>query len=128
MGKFRIILPIPEEFRGYANYTIIHVHAGEVSTLADLDDNPDTITIEVDKFSTFVLLADENAVVEEVEDDPVIETPEEKPEENQPEIELEQSEKPEEKPEEPEEKLNLFQRIWRAICNFFKKLFGKKNK
>ena len=27
---------------------------------------------------------------------------------------------------EPEQKLNFFQRIWRAISNFFKKLFGKK--
>ena len=30
--------------------------------------------------------------------------------------------------EEPEEKLNFFQRIWRAIVNFFKNLFGKKKK
>ena len=36
--------------------------------------------------------------------------------------------KPEDKPsdDEPEEKLNFFQKIWRAILNFFKKLFGKK--
>ena len=31
-----------------------------------------------------------------------------------------------EAPEEPEN-LNLFQRIIKAILNFFKKLFGKKN-
>ena len=30
--------------------------------------------------------------------------------------------------DEPEEKLNFFQRIWRAIVNFFKNLFGKKKK
>ena len=58
-GKFRITLPIPQEFRGYVSYSIVHVHNGEVTTLVDLDDNPDTITIEVDKFSTFALLGSE---------------------------------------------------------------------
>ena len=63
MGKFRITLPIPEEYRGYNNYSIIHVHEGNIYTLIDLDDNPDTITIEVDKFSTFVLVGNTEEVV-----------------------------------------------------------------
>ena len=63
MGKFRITLPIPEEYRGYNNYSIIHVHEGNIYTLIDLDDNPDTITIEVDKFSTFVLVGNTEEIV-----------------------------------------------------------------
>ena len=55
MGKFRITLEIPEEYRGQKHYSLVHVHCGEVTVLADLDDNPDTITVEIDKFSTFAL-------------------------------------------------------------------------
>ncbi|MBE6679362.1 MAG: hypothetical protein E7598_02440 [Ruminococcaceae bacterium] len=71
-GKFRVTLDIPEEYRGYKNYTILHEHYGEVVTLVDLDDNPDTITFEVDKFSTFVLAASNEDTIEDVsEDEPV---------------------------------------------------------
>ncbi len=56
-GKFRITMRIPEEYRGFKHYSIMHVHKGEVVTLTDLDDDPDTITFEVDKFSTFALAA-----------------------------------------------------------------------
>ena len=69
-GKFRITIPIPADQRGYSTYTMVHVHNGEVSVLADLDDDPNTITIEVDKFSTFVLVADEVAFSESVPYDP----------------------------------------------------------
>ena len=65
MGKFRITLDIPEEYRGYARYTLIHVHFGEVVVLADLDDNPDTITVEVDRFSTFALATSNEEVIDE---------------------------------------------------------------
>jgi hypothetical protein len=34
---------------------------------------------------------------------------------------------PEPPTEEPEEKLNFFQRIWKAIVEFFRRLFGKKD-
>lgn len=50
-----VTIEIPEEFKGYKDYSIIHMHYGEAKTLVDLDDNPDTITFEVDKFSTFAL-------------------------------------------------------------------------
>ena len=69
MGKFRITLPIPEEFRGYNNYSIIHVHEGNIYTLADLDNDPNTITIEVDKFSTFVLLGNTEEIAHECDYD-----------------------------------------------------------
>ena len=57
MGKFRITLTIPEEYRGRKHYSFLHVHCGEVVTLVDLDDDPNTVTFEVDKFSTFALVA-----------------------------------------------------------------------
>ncbi len=68
MGKFRITLPIPEEYRGYKNYSVIHNHCGEIVTLTDLDDDPNTITIEIDEFSTFVLAATDNELVLEEDD------------------------------------------------------------
>lgn len=54
-GKFRITMPIPEEHRGHKHYAMVHIHEGETTVLTDLDDNPDTITFEVERFSTFVL-------------------------------------------------------------------------
>lgn len=63
-GAFRITLPIPEEYRGHKHYSVIHVHNGVPVTLADLDDDPDTITIEVDGFSTFVLTATDTELTE----------------------------------------------------------------
>lgn len=61
-GKFRITLPIPEEHRGYKHYSVIHVHHGKPVTLTDLDDDPNTVTFEVDQFSTFVLSASNTAL------------------------------------------------------------------
>ena len=79
MGKFRITLVIPEEYRGYNTYSLLHVHCGEVVTLTDLDDNPDTITVEIDKFSTFALVTSEDkfideSVTEDTEVDPEVES------------------------------------------------------
>lgn len=54
-GKFRITMEIPEEYRGHKHYSFLHVHCGEVVELTDLDDDPNTVTFEVDKFSTFAL-------------------------------------------------------------------------
>ena len=62
MGKFRITMEIPEEYRGYKHYNLVHVHHGEVVTLTDLDDNPNTVTFEVDKFSTFALTATDESL------------------------------------------------------------------
>ena len=65
-GKFRITVTIPEEYRGHAQYTMLHEHHGEVVTLADLDDDPNTITVEVDRFSTFALTATDESNIGEV--------------------------------------------------------------
>ena len=66
-GKLRITMPIPEEYRGHKHYSILHVHEGEPVILTDLDNDPDTVTFEVDKFSVFILLeTDEEAIDESV--------------------------------------------------------------
>lgn len=57
MGKFRVTITLPEEYRGYKHYSFVHVHCGEIMALVDLDDDPDTVTFEVDRFSTFALAA-----------------------------------------------------------------------
>ena len=67
-GKLRITLQIPEEYRGYKHYTVVHEHCGDVVTLTDLDNDPDTVTFEVKKFSTFVLTGT-NISLTEIEDE-----------------------------------------------------------
>ena len=64
-GKFRITIVIPEEYRGHKHYSLVHVHCGEVVTLVDLDDNPDTITVEIDRFSTFGLTTSDTELIDE---------------------------------------------------------------
>ncbi|MBE7025447.1 MAG: hypothetical protein E7408_05275 [Ruminococcaceae bacterium] len=54
-GKLRITMEIPEEYKGHTHYTFVHMHNGIPQTLVDLDDDPNTVTFEVDKFSTFAL-------------------------------------------------------------------------
>jgi len=56
-GELRVTMPIPEGYLGHKHYSLIHVHNGETVTLTDLDEDPATITFEVDAFSTFVLAA-----------------------------------------------------------------------
>lgn len=49
-----VTLNIPEEHRkNNKDYYILRNHNGEVDILADLDDNPDTITFKTDKFSQY---------------------------------------------------------------------------
>ena len=67
-GKLRITMNIPEEYRGHKHYSFIHMHKGEAVTLVDLDDNPDTVTFEIDKFSTFALAYSDVELVGEVEE------------------------------------------------------------
>lgn len=66
-GKLRITLDIPAEYRGHKHYSFVHVHNGEVITLTDLDDNPYTVTFEIDRFSTFALCFTDEALTEENE-------------------------------------------------------------
>lgn len=58
-GKIRITMPIPEEYRGHKHYSFVHMHNGIPTTLVDLDDDPNTITFETDRFSTFALMFDD---------------------------------------------------------------------
>lgn len=53
--KVRITITIPEEHRGKDKYSIIHIHNGVSTILEDIDSNPNTITFETDKFSTFAI-------------------------------------------------------------------------
>ncbi|MBO5135943.1 MAG: leucine-rich repeat protein [Clostridia bacterium] len=66
-GKLRITMEIPEEYRGHTHYSFIHMHKGEAVTLVDLDDDPNTVTFEIDKFSTFALAYSDTELVGEVE-------------------------------------------------------------
>lgn len=54
-GKLRVTLEIPPEYRGHKNYSFVHMHNGVATTLVDLDDDPNTVTFEIDRFSTFAL-------------------------------------------------------------------------
>lgn len=67
-GKLRITMDIPENMRGHKHYTFIHMHKGEAVTLVDLDDNPNTVTFEIDKFSTFALAYSDEDILGEIED------------------------------------------------------------
>ncbi len=75
-GKVRITMEIPEEYRGHKHYHFVHVHNGEPMTLVDLDDDPDTITFEIDRFSTFALTyTDEELAIDgEIEEENVVAT------------------------------------------------------
>ena len=66
-GKLRITMEIPQEYRGHKNYSFVHMHNGEPVTLVDLDDDPDTVTFEVDKFSTFALTYSDVELTEDTE-------------------------------------------------------------
>ena len=52
----RIVLEIPENLRAKDRaFSILRMHEGVVTALPDLDDDPNTITIETDCFSTYAL-------------------------------------------------------------------------
>ncbi len=67
-GKLRITMDIPEEYRGHKHYSFIHMHKGEAVTLVDLDNNPNTVTFEIDKFSTFALAYSDVELIGEIEE------------------------------------------------------------
>ena len=62
--KIRITIAVPEGLKaleGVQEYAVIRVHNGEVSILPDLDEDADTITIETDRFSTYVIVYQDGA-------------------------------------------------------------------
>lgn len=56
-----ITITIPENIKGDANraFAILRVHDEEIVILEDQDTDPDTITIETDRFSTYVIICQE---------------------------------------------------------------------
>ncbi|MDE7194028.1 MAG: hypothetical protein K2O14_08670, partial [Oscillospiraceae bacterium] len=54
-APIKITFEIPEGLRGKAEYSVIRVHGGTATVLRDLDSDPNTVTIETDKFSTYAL-------------------------------------------------------------------------
>lgn len=58
-GKVKITLGLPEEYKDHKNYYMLHVHNGHLSTLSDIDNDPDTVTFETDKFSKFAMIYDD---------------------------------------------------------------------
>ncbi len=59
-GKIRIVIDVPDSLKAGAGktrtYAIMRVHDGAAELLSDLDGAEDTITIETDKFSTYVVV------------------------------------------------------------------------
>ena len=62
-----ITITIPENMKGDKNRTfaILRVHGEKIDILKDQDADPDTITIETDRFSTYVLIYQEEKTAEE---------------------------------------------------------------
>lgn len=52
----RITIDVPENLRASGrSFAIVRIHNGLAVTLADLDNDPNTITIETDRFSTYAI-------------------------------------------------------------------------
>ena len=51
-----VTFEVPAALRKKAEYSVIRVHGGETGVLSDLDSDPNTVTIETDKFSTYTLV------------------------------------------------------------------------
>ena len=62
-----ITITIPENMKGDGNRTfaILRVHGKETDILEDQDPDPDAITIETDRFSTYVLIYQEEKTAED---------------------------------------------------------------
>ena len=52
----RVTFDVPEEYRdSNKRWSIVHEHNGVITVLQDLDDDPNTVTIDIDGFSQFSL-------------------------------------------------------------------------
>lgn len=72
--KVKITITIPEENRGKDKYSIIHIHNGVSTILEDIDSNPNTITFETDKFSTFAIAGESTSLKGDVNSDGVVDS------------------------------------------------------
>ena len=64
--KLRITIAVPDGLKNAGaaqspDFAIIRVHEGAAEVLDDLDGNPETITIETDRFSTYVIVCSDTA-------------------------------------------------------------------
>lgn len=60
----RIVLAVPAELlKDGRNYSVIRVHGDETTVLPDLDNDPATVTIETDRFSTYALVYQDGPVL-----------------------------------------------------------------
>lgn len=60
----RIVLAVPPELlKDGRNYSVIRVHGNETTVLPDLDNDPATVTIETDRFSTYALVYQDGPVL-----------------------------------------------------------------
>ena len=60
----RIVIVIPESLKSekFREYAVVRLHDGETALLKDLDENPNTVTIETDRFSTYAMVYIEKVV------------------------------------------------------------------
>ncbi len=54
-----VTFEIPDALQGKVRYSVIRIHQDKADVLQDLDNAPNTITIETDKFSTYALVYQE---------------------------------------------------------------------
>lgn len=56
-SPIRVVITVPDGLKADSRtYAVVRVHNGEPDTLADLDSDPDTITIETNLFSTYAIV------------------------------------------------------------------------
>lgn len=59
-APIRVTINIPEELRADNHkFSVIRLHEGVATELSDLDNDPNTVTISTDKFSTYTLVYEE---------------------------------------------------------------------
>ncbi|MCH5253053.1 MAG: Ig-like domain-containing protein [Lachnospiraceae bacterium] len=65
-----VVIIIPDSLKGkeYREYAVVRLHDGEITLLEDLDNNPDTVTIKTNRFSTYAMVYREITDEERVEE------------------------------------------------------------
>ncbi len=69
-GEVKITLMLSEQLKGHENYYMLHTHNGRAELLADIDNDPDTVTFETGKFSKFAMVYDDIERAGEGTDEP----------------------------------------------------------
>jgi hypothetical protein len=67
-GMIRMAIDVPDKYRESGReFFIMRNHNGECTLLKDLDNSEDTITIETDRFSDYLIMYDDNLAEEKAE-------------------------------------------------------------